>query len=169
MITEFKIFEGKYVNQIMYHFTSEQHIIDIIKCDCLKAINTGSISVTRDKYLHNKSDYLNTDVRIVLDINKISNNYKVEPYQQVSNIFDDELKSMTSKWKGHPKRDETTIESEEIIKTDILTELHKYIISIDFKEKDKYQKKYDKDDILDNEIFLDYMEKYNIIINDNYK
>jgi len=91
MIIDFKIFESKYVNQIAYHFTSEMSLLDIIECDCLKVINTSSISLTRDKHLYKKSDYLSTSVRIVLDIEKITNNYRVKPYQQVSNIFDDNL------------------------------------------------------------------------------
>ena len=168
MIINFKLFENKYVNQIAYHFTSEYNLLDIIKCDCLKSVNTGYISLTRDKLLYKKSDYISSEIRIVLDLEKITNKYKITPFQQVSNIFDNELKSIKSKWKGYPKRDLTTIESEEKLHTTCLSDLHKYIISIDFKHKDKYQKRYDMN-IFNNDIFKNYIKLYNININYNIK
>jgi hypothetical protein len=168
MIINFKIFDSKYINQSAYHFTSIIRLLDIIKCDCLKSINTGYISLTRDKLLYNKTDYLSTEVRLVLDIEKISNKYKITPYQEINNIFDDEFKSIKSKWKGYPKRDLTTIEAEEKIHIQILSNIHKYIISIDFKNITKYQMKYDTDiNIFDNTHFIKYINKYNIKINKN--
>jgi len=164
MIIKFKIFESKYVNQRAYHFTSELSLIDIVKCDCLKAMNTGFISLTRDKFLYDKSDYISPEIRIVLDIEKLTNDYKIIPYQQVSNIFDKELKSLKSKWKGHPERDLTTIESEEKVLIKKISNLHKYIISIDFRSKDKYQLRFDRN-IFDNINLQNYINKYNIKIN----
>jgi cell division protein FtsI/penicillin-binding protein 2 len=164
MIINFKLFESKYVNQKAYHFTSEYNLLDIIKCDCLKSVNTGYISLTRDKLLYKKSDYVSSEVRIVLDLEKITNEYKITPYQQISNIFDNELKSIKSKWKGFPNRDLTTIEAEEKINTKLLTNLHNYIISIDLKSKDKYQKRFDKN-IFEDDVFINYVNLYNIKIN----
>jgi len=51
----------------------------------------------------------------------------------------------------------------------MLSNLHKYIISIDFESKDKYQMKYDSDvNIFDDINFLEYVNKYNIKINKGY-
>lgn len=92
ILTEGLIVEAKNIG-ILYHYTSIRHTINILKTDIIysstritkdnKKIKT--FSTTRNKNFHKGIDRLNDgingiSVRISLDGNKISNNYKIVPY-----------------------------------------------------------------------------------------
>lgn len=117
-----KIQEAKQVG-ILYHYTSVNFLLQILKEDTLlsrlNSDDSRTISFTRDKNFEKfkgRSIY-STEARIVLDGNKISERYKLEPF----NFF---KYSQTGKY----------YEAEEILKIDKLSNVSKYIIRVELLE-----------------------------------
>jgi len=76
--------EGKQVGTL-YHFTTLRGATGILTSGKIKINEDGVISATRDKNLNTaefdtEGDSDENIVRIDLDGNKISNNYKIQPY-----------------------------------------------------------------------------------------
>jgi hypothetical protein len=76
--------EGKQVGNL-YHFTTLRGATGILTSGKIKINEDGVISATRDKNLNTaefdtEGDPDENIVRIDLDGNKISNNYKIQPY-----------------------------------------------------------------------------------------
>ena len=105
--------EGKQVGTL-YHFTDETGIEGILKSNQLLASTTNAshVSLTRDKDGWHVGT-LDNIFRISLDGNKISNNYKIQPYS----------------WSQFDRGLGDT-ESEEAVLTDKITHIKGYIISI---------------------------------------
>jgi hypothetical protein len=113
--------EAKQVGTI-YHFTSLPNLINILKENHLRA---GAkirkyISFTRDKNFYKASDIrtrwgVDTEVRIVVDGDKLSNKYKIEPYNFFYN-----RKKMDLYDKG---------EFEERIVSPVINNLDQYVIA----------------------------------------
>ncbi len=153
MITKFKIFEGKFLQE-MYHFTSFENLIEILKSNSLKEGNSNYISLTRNKNYYKNADDVPANIRLTLDAEKINNNYKIFPFQHqyFQDVKGNIIKSF---WKGHPDRDLSFKEYEEIIKTKELKNLNKYLIKISYSN-------YLKDKFLNNNIIQQYIKKYKI-------
>lgn len=87
----------EYINEskqvgIIYHYTNLQNFFSIINDNSLKstgpdAFNEHFISFTRNKNLH-KNDNINTlygmTISLIIDGDKLSNNYKIEPIDYFS-------------------------------------------------------------------------------------
>ena len=71
-----KKFESKQVG-ILYHYTSINSLFSILKDNKLKLF-TSSICFTRNKNLAKITEF--THCRLVIDGDKLSNNYKLIPY-----------------------------------------------------------------------------------------
>lgn len=108
---------------ILYHYTLLDYLASIIDDNALKALGTTTfgpiISFTRDKNFHKvKRDIMGTECRIVIDGDKLSNNYKITP------IAEKDF-----------KRNTNNTESEERItfvsRNDEIKNLNKYVISYD--------------------------------------
>ena len=110
-------FEAKQVG-IIYHFTPYENLISIIKDDALMIKNHNYLSFTRDKNA-NKSR-LKLQCKIVLDGDKLSNKYKIEPFDYFNSEYN----------KQHPIGYSGQDEQEERIKIRILKDLHKYVKEI---------------------------------------
>ena len=119
------LIEGKQVG-IIYHFTSERALKNIKSENVLRGFTTlhvngkeiYGISTTRNKNL-NYDSASGKNIRITLDGNKLSYNYKIVPYdywQRQYNI---------------PDNPQTIDEDEEIILTTKINNINRYIISID--------------------------------------
>lgn len=137
---------------ILYHITSIKNLLAIIKTNQLQGAIFG-ISTTRDKngYKHIKG-LAGSGCQLVLDGNKISNNYKIQPYQDTTDKYEDEY--------------------EERIKTRLIKNINKYIIMIqllypknwNYSEKDIYilnrlmNKSIDTDFSID--ILIDYIKQF---------
>lgn len=85
MIKLRNLIEGKQVG-ILYHYTSIPRLLSILKDNKLKITSSGRpyVSFTRDKNFHKSSRFGlggNMDVRLVVDGNKLSQKYKITPYQ----------------------------------------------------------------------------------------
>lgn len=78
------LYESKQVG-VIYHYTSLQGLFDIMEDNRLNVgtyEKNNSISFTRDKFFGNRLRAgVKTDVRIVIDGSKLSNKYKIGPYQ----------------------------------------------------------------------------------------
>jgi hypothetical protein len=121
-IKPLNISEAKQVG-ILYHYTLLDYLVSIINDNALKALGTTTfgpiISFTRDKNFHNvKRNIMGTECRIVIDGDKLSNNYKITP------IAEKDF-----------KRNTNNTESEERItfvsRNDEIKNLDKYVISYD--------------------------------------
>jgi hypothetical protein len=107
---------------ILYHYTSLENALNIIKSGQLKSSISDqgkeAISFTRNKNFHkrNTMNGVSNEVRLVLDGTSLSNNYKISPYSQ----------------SGFEKNT-PNFESEEVItsKTPFQIPIEKYMISID--------------------------------------
>lgn len=138
----------------LYHFTSHYTLNNILRTNILNVgyyenpLNSKKIkfvSLTRNKFF---KDYRNSNVRIELDKNKLSNNYKIIPYD----YFIHSKIEKYPKWNTNRKE---KYEFEEIILKDI-TNLNLFILSLDFNNIEYYYKsEYD--------ISL-YNKKYNLDI-----
>ena len=130
-----RINEGKNVG-ILYHYTDDESILSILETNTLKANHNdydspNSVSFTRNKNFHsNKYRTMDDSFRLVIDGDKLSNNYKVKPYQDAYEpMIQDYL------WKGHPNRRlYYESESEEKVESDI-NNILKYIIEINYSTK----------------------------------
>jgi hypothetical protein len=107
---------------ILYHYTSLENALNIIKNNQLKSSiadqGKESISFTRNKNFHkrNTMNGVSNEVRLVLDGTALSNNYKISPHSQ----------------SGFEKNT-PNFESEEVITSNspFQIPIEKYIISID--------------------------------------
>lgn len=127
-----KLDEGKNIGNL-YHFTSFYNLISILKIDILKDnAYTNTLSLTRDKNLWRKDIMIGgSNVRVVIDGNKLSENHKIEPFNDNNYSF-----------KGHEEERRGDFEAEEKVKGPI-ENLDKYVISYDVEipvgfEYDKY-------------------------------
>lgn len=94
-----EIFESKQVGDL-YHLVTLEKMKFILDNDLIKSRNFVSISLTRNKHMN---DYLGSDglvlFKLVLDGNKLSNNYKISPFSYISktsirfNEFEEIIKS----------------------------------------------------------------------------
>ena len=147
----FKTFytEGKQVG-VIYHYTSFGFLLGILTANQIgKGISTAGrlhtpISFTRDKHFHKATriGVLTDNARIVLDGDRIANNYKIEPYD-----YWRDPKRNRYTINDLPKHQEEYDEKEEKMWTP-LQNLDRYIIKIElFKEKldDMFHYLYDKD------------------------
>lgn len=136
---EFCLNEEKQVG-IIYHYTSLWSLLDILKdnfliakTDVFNSVPEGfkHISFTRDKNFHKSptrdSDGIGgTSVRIVIDGDKLSNKYKIEPY----NYFGD--KKELGDWAESKGKLKDRFEAEERIyigKIQKISDINKYVIS----------------------------------------
>jgi len=108
---------------VLYHYTLLDYLVSIVNDNALKALGTTTfgpiISFTRDKNFHKvKRHIMGTECRIVIDGDKLSNNYKITP------IAEKDF-----------RRNTNDTESEEritfISRNDEIKNLDKYIISYD--------------------------------------
>ena len=109
--------EGKQVGTL-YHYTENELLKQIVETNTLLA----PVSFTR-RQSSQVRDFTNGESIIVVDGNKLSNNYKIKPYQDINPFldnYDDELPSFTG---GKNE------EYEERVNTNI-TNLNKYIIKV---------------------------------------
>lgn len=113
--------EGKQVGSL-YHFTSLSGGEDIIKSNTLKPINYDSISLTRDKNLYKISDYIEGGlVRLTLDGDKLSNNFKIKPY-------DEDQRKIYGNFESEERIDKPIKNIKDyIIKIDIILDFYEYI------------------------------------------
>lgn len=147
--------EGHF-RQNYYHYTNYDGLLNIIEDNEIKRINTSGISLTRDKNLHKHTDYLPTSVRLELNGDLLTNNYKIKSYLD-THLLDKEGSPMGKVWKGNPKLDYDFVEFEERLYSDKINPLSKYLESI-YVSKDLYT------DLKDNEILNEYIDNYNIEI-----
>lgn len=125
--------EGKQIG-FLYHYTYLIHAIQIIDENVMKMGELHqSISFTRDKNFHKRSFIFRKegrDVRIVIDGDKLSQKYKVQPYNYFSGWGNNS--KLTAKAGGVGED-----QSEETVLSDI-HDIKKYIISIDLPSPDMY-------------------------------
>jgi hypothetical protein len=76
-----EIVEAKEVG-ILYHFTSLLNIVSIVEMNELKAKVEGYVSFTRDKNFYKTKREIGSSVEasIIIDGNKLSETYKITPY-----------------------------------------------------------------------------------------
>jgi hypothetical protein len=114
--------ESKQVG-ILYHHTTVKNVMGILNDNTLKlSQNHDSVSFTRDKNAY-KTIAKIYPIRIVVDGNELSNNYKISPYQDYYNS-----PGITRKIPD---------EMEEVVLKDIRN-IKKYIIRVDVFEDDFY-------------------------------
>jgi hypothetical protein len=124
--------EGKQVG-LLYHYTSAPALLNILKQNSLRISSSGRpyVSFTRDKNFHKTARWGlsgNLDCVIVVDGDKLSANYKIEPYQYHFKDYDSVSPA---------SRDE----SEETVKKSILN-LKKYIVDVKcFLSQDDFEHK----------------------------
>lgn len=102
---------------VLYHFTLSTNIIKILKDNKLKG-DKRIVSLTRKFNFSNEWEHFG-DVRIALDRKKLSNNYKIKPFNWVAYRSSDS-------YYGY--------EDEEMVKG-IVRDLDRYIVQIDIHEK----------------------------------
>lgn len=106
------------MRNVLYHFTTEDNFREITKENCLKISKEWgirAISLTRDMRLNHRCVYLRkSQVRITLDKDKLSYNYRITPFDFFSK---------------HPVHGNFYKEAEEIIKKDIIN-LNKYMLEV---------------------------------------
>jgi hypothetical protein len=164
MITYFKIFEGKQVG-ILYHWTTFASIYSILQENYLKATSSirddatsfnsddfYGVSFTRDKIFHGwKNRHYPMEVCMVVDGDKLSNNYKLLPYDD---FFDGKLKPKKNVADEMETRTNKSIEK-----------ISKYIIRIELYHNDKASEKEQLDYI---KWFAPYKNVYKGFNVDNY-
>ena len=124
-----KYFEGKQVG-ILYHYTSLKNLIKIIKSNNLiNGRNTNGdyigICFSRNKFFHIPNEYsapsnTSLECRLVINGDKLSNDYKINPVNDALLDSDEEKKCRN-----------ISTESEERIKDESIIDIKKYIISVD--------------------------------------
>jgi hypothetical protein len=143
-IISYKLFEGKNIG-ILYHFTSIENLMEIINNnELIGGLDRDSdISLTRDKNFIDTSGAAglgcNSECRIVIDGNKLSNNYKIKPHNAFSDgdVFDDSVMSVAARpfrslgWFNN-KEFIVGPESEERVLTTVIKNIKNYIIKVDF-------------------------------------
>ena len=130
------IFEAKQVG-IIYHFTSIEALYRILETNKMKS-NLGHISFSRNARL----GYMNADVRIVFDGNKMSNKFKFQPYMHGNPFYDDDpvqlRKMYGDEWEETIMKSSISGVLKYVKKIDILDEIQDYKSDI---EKLNYFKK----------------------------
>ena len=121
------IFEAKQVG-IIYHFTSIEALYRILETNKMKS-NLGHISFSRNARL----GYMNADVRIVFDGNKMSNKFKFQPYMHGNPFYDDDPVQLRKMYGD---------EREETIKKSSISGILKYVKQVDIRD---YIKDYKRD------------------------
>jgi len=116
------ISESKQVG-IVYHYTWLERLINILNTDELIGRNKR-ISVTRNKHFHKQYRLtVPSQCCFVLDGNKLSERYKIEPYNYYSDFHTNAEPYVHKKYHD---------EQEEVILTDKIKNLHNYILKIKF-------------------------------------
>ena len=147
-------------NAPVYHFTSIDQFISIIKSNILKVDiydnifrdeNIKFVSLTRNKNFNMEHYRIDIDIRIELDSYLLKQRYKIIPYDFFINQKSEENPKSSINRKS-------PFEFEEIILTNI-KDIKKYIISIDFQN----------DSILDRKVSEILPELSNIKIYNNGK
>lgn len=111
---------------ILYHYTNIINLLSILTTNKLISKNVPYISFTRDKLFHKNTRYNigGMECRLVIDGNKLSNNYKIKPYS----------------YHFYDLPDVKNDESEEKIDTNVIKNIDKYIIDIElFFNENEYQ------------------------------
>lgn len=140
--------------QNYYHFTSFEALLSILSSNTLgESGDNPPICLTRDKNLHKHTDYLPKVVRLELDGDLLSQNYKIKPYMDsnLQNKYDGSY--IGRSWKGNPHIDYDFVEFEERLYSDKIFPLNKYLVSVSIKEG--YTD-------IDDDIIKDYINKFNI-------
>lgn len=88
-----KILEAKQVG-ILYHYTSLDNAINILKQNVLQTGEELSyISFTRNKNFHKvKREGIITDMKFIINGDKLSEKYKIQPFNYFSHFQRDKLK-----------------------------------------------------------------------------
>ena len=120
MITNFKLFEGKNI-QNLYHILDINKLYFVLKNNEIKSLNFHYISTTRNKMMNGYlGDNYSSIFKLELDGQKLSDNYKIKSYQDsgwVINSNDDRTHFYHEEW-------------EEQIQTNKIKNAKKYIIKI---------------------------------------
>ncbi len=132
----------------LYHLTNLTGLNGILKTNSIKSSNLyDGISFTRDKMLNSyKSRNRNLFFKLLIDGNKLSENFKIDPYQYIQ------------------ENGRILFESEEFIKIKELKDLNKYLIGIAFiydnwKPFEQKFKDSDLDDIIVEDRDIKYKKK----------
>ena len=144
----------QYYRQNYYHYTDFNNLINIIETNQLREGNIKGISLTRDKFLHKHSDYLPTSIRLELNGDLLSQNYRIKPFMD-NNLQSKEGDFIGKSWKGNPNIDYDFLEFEERVMTNKIELLNKYLINISV---DKYY----FNQIKTNTDFINYITNNNI-------
>ena len=117
-----RLIEGKQVG-VLYHYTTLLSLLKIVASNTLgRGEKYDTVSVTRNKNFHKKNSIVPTEGVFVLDGNKLSNKYKIEPF------------AYTSKTAGfgYEKGKYWAIQDqqEEIINTPVIQPLKQYVKEI---------------------------------------
>lgn len=113
---------------VLYHYTSLSGLVSVLTDNIIKPrIKNAPISLTRDQNFHKVFRAgVETNVRLALDGDKITDQYAVRPYTDFKdskvNVADKKLSS-----------DLSYVECEEIIREPLL-DVRKYLLAIDFNE-----------------------------------
>jgi hypothetical protein len=134
-----KTFESKNIGHL-YHFTSIDDAINIVKSNRLFSTqptwgttyrdrvlrkHSGQISLTRDKFLnHKKPKGVRFGVRFTFDGNRLSEDYKIKPVK-FSTLWEESEEAVFT-IDGNKKRDQ-------------IRDLKKYILSVDLMPYDIYR------------------------------
>lgn len=147
------LIEG-YYRQNYYHYTDLNNLHSIIKTNELKEGNIRGISLTRDKFLHKHTDYLPTTVRLELNGDLITQDFKVKSF--MDNILQTkDGEKINNNWKGNPNIDNYFLEFEERVMTSKIEPLNKYLLSIDASV-------YILNELKDDVNFVNYIKEYDI-------
>lgn len=121
---------------ILYHYTSLEYLFSILNDNEIKSFNRVKnkfvISFTRDKNWHHR--YETGPVRITINGNKLSNNYKIQPYHDLSYF---NSKSATTE---NDEMEEMVYTKEIINITDYIIEIIIIKNNIDPEDKEYYAK-----------------------------
>lgn len=142
---------------IIYHYTNLCRLIGILNDNTIEGSysvigDCSNVSFTRNQNFHNiDHDILGLSCRLVIDGNKLSNNYKIKPYHDTHNIKDEDFGT-------------EQMEQEERVNGDIFP-IKPYIISIDLTNEvcNEWPEKFDFDNVLDelNNFLKSYDNKLN--------
>lgn len=79
----FQLFEAKQLGNL-YHFTTIRHLLEILDSDKIQGNEDpkySEISLTRDKNFYKRTRVIPTECYLKLDGDKLSDKYKIRPYQ----------------------------------------------------------------------------------------
>ena len=119
-----KLTEGKQVG-ILYHYTSFDKIFNILQQNRLGMQKGGYVSFTRNKYFEKHPRYeVSVECRFVIDGDKLSNRYKIEPH----NYYNSTKYSNYGSWDEQEERIIGSVEN-----------FRNYIIKIQLYKEDVYE------------------------------